>query len=60
MGTMPAFPAVCAFTYVSASFCSVSRLHCALAFAAKATPASTIEQDIMMTFILLIAVSPSK
>jgi hypothetical protein len=55
---MVAFPAVWAFTYVSASFWSVSRLHSALAFAAKAKPARTIEQDMMMTFTLLIDVSP--
>src|SRR5436190_199294 len=49
-GNMVAFPDVCACTYVSASFWRVSRLHCALAFAAKATPAMTIEQNMVMTF----------
>jgi hypothetical protein len=53
---MVAFPAVWAFTYVSASFWSVLRLHSALAFDAKATPARTIEQTmrVTLTFSLLI------
>src|SRR5688500_4317298 len=53
---MLAFPAVWAFTYVSASFWSVLRLRSALAFDAKATPARTIEQTmrVTLTFSLLI------
>jgi hypothetical protein len=57
---MLAFPVVCALTYVSANFWSVSRLHSALAFAANPRPARTIEQDMMATFTLLITISPPK
>src|SRR5580698_4416237 len=53
---MVAFPAVWASTYVSVSFWSIFRLHSALAFDAKAAPARTIEQNMMVTvtFSLLI------
>jgi hypothetical protein len=49
---MVAFPAVMALTYVSASFWSVSRVHAALAFDAKAKPARAIKQNVMATLTL--------
>src|SRR5579871_2685263 len=45
---MEDFPSVCALTYVSASFVSVSRVHAALALAAQARPAMVIEHNVMV------------
>ena len=49
-----ASPVFWALIYASATFWSVPREHSADAFAAKATPARTIEQTVMVTLILFI------
>src|SRR5262249_41171752 len=58
-GSMVAFPAATALTYVSATFWSVSRVHCALAFDAKAKPARAIVQNVMATLTVSLFVYAS-